>query len=267
MSTLIDIHTSETQPFILLPACINGKGPFSFVLDTGAGVSIVTEDLARTLALQNLEAKDALGAGDSRISLQLGNASLMSVEGATVENTRVAVMKSLPKCVGQGVIGYDFLKHFVLTLDYPHNELTLTADGDYDNHERCSTLPLKLARPDRPIILMEVFVNARGSYQFVLDTGASQTVVSPALAEEMSVMSTQQDKVVGAAGAVTSSSATLKSLRIQDVLVEDVQVIVSDIFSPINQAVGTIIDGILGYNLLRNFRIIIDYPNGTLHLK
>jgi predicted aspartyl protease len=267
MPTLLNIHTSETQPFILLPTCINGKGPFSFVLDTGAGVSIVREGLGRTLELQNLEVKDALGAGDARISVQLGYANSMSVGGVTVENTRVAIVKSLPKCIGQGVIGYDFLKRCVVTLDYPHNTLTLMAGGEYDDHKPQSALPLKLARPDRPIILLEALVNARRSYQFILDTGASQTVVSTALAEQMDAESSRGDMIVGAAGVAISSSGILKSLRIQDALLKDVSVIVSDVFSPINQAVGTNIDGILGYNILRKFRIIIDYPHGIIQFR
>jgi predicted aspartyl protease len=269
MSTTIDIQTTETQPFILLPVFVNGKGPFSFVLDTGANAAIVTEDLAKTLALQNVEAKEAVGAGGKRTSVLVGQASSISVGAAKVENAKVGIMKTLPTCVGQGVVGYDFLKQYVVTIDYMQNKLTLTPSEEHnaDDHMLHASMPLKLPRPDRPLILVDVLVNIQKTYQFALDTGASQTVVSPVLAEQMGMMSAPGDTLIGAAGAVTSSSGILKSLRIGDTSIEDVPVMISDIFSPLNQAVGTIIDGILGYNVLRRFSFMIDYPNGRLHFR
>lgn len=269
MSTVIDIQTSETQPFILLPVFVNGKGPFSFVLDTGANAAIVTEEVAKTLALENVESKEAVGAGGKRLSVLVGQASSITVGATTVEDTKVGIMKTLPKCVGQGVVGYDFLKHYVLTIDYMQNKLTFASPEQHevDDHLMYASMPLKIPRPDRPLVLVDVLVNAQKIYQFVLDTGASQTVVSPGLAAQMGVMSTLRDTIIGAGGAVTSSSGILKSLRIGDASIENVSVMISDVFSPLNQAVGTIMDGILGYNVLREFRLVIDYPNEILQFR
>ncbi len=269
MSTTIDIQTTKTQPFILLPVFVNDKGPFSFVLDTGANAAIVTEELARTLALQNVESKEAVGAGGKRLSVLVGQARSISVGAAKVENAKVGIMKTLPKCVGQGVLGYNFLKRYALTIDYMQNKLTFDLPEEHkdDNRKLCASMPLKIPRPDRPLILVDVLVNTLKTYQFILDTGASQTVVSPALAGQMGVVSTLVKTVISAGGAVTSSPGILKSLRIGDASIEDVSVMISDVFSPLNQAVGIIMDGILGYNVLREFRLTIDYPNGTLQFR
>jgi predicted aspartyl protease len=268
MPTTIEIRTSEKQPFVILPVFINGEGPFDFVLDTGAGVSIVTDDLAGTLALHHVEAKDALGAGGSRISVRVRQASTIAVGGSVVENARVGIMKTLPKCIGQGIIGYDFLRHYVLTVDYGHHTLTLAAPEDSRGKDQSlpSSMPLKLARPDRPIILVDVLVNTRKAYQFILDTGASQTVVSPGLAQQMGMKDTRQDSLIGAGGDVTSSAGTLDSLRIGETSLEGVHVIAADVLSPLSQAVRVNIDGILGYNVLRKFKLIVDYPNELLWL-
>jgi len=269
VSTTIDFRTTETQPFILLPAFINGIGPFQFVLDTGAGVPIITEELAKTVALQNVEVKEALGAGGKKIGVSIGLAGSIIVGGSKVENAKVGIMETLPKCVGEGVIGYDFLKHFVVTIDYMHNTLTLAAPDELAGNDTflSASMPLKLARPDRPIILVDVLVDGRNTYLFILDTGASQTVVSPALSQQMGVTSPQGDIILGAAGPVASSVGMLKSLRIGDSLLENVLVLVSDIFSPLNQAVGATMHGILGYNVLRRFKITIDYPNEKLQFQ
>ena len=36
---------------------------------------------------------------------------------------------------------------------------------------------------------------------------------------------------------------------------------------PLSEAVGTRLDGIVGYDYLQNFRVIIDYPRGQLILE
>jgi predicted aspartyl protease len=266
MSTTIDIRTAETQPFILLPVVVNGKGPFQFVVDTGAGIPIVTEELAKTLALEHTEVKEALGTGGKKFEMLVGMAGSITVGEAKVANAKVGVMKTLPRCIGKGVIGYDFLRHFVVTIDYGRNTFTLLTPEEYKHNPALAGafMPLRLARPDRPIILLDVRVDDRNTYQFILDTGASQTVVSPALAEQMSVESTGASTIIGASGAVTSSFGILRSLRIGSTSMENVPVAISDAFSPLSQAVATVVDGILGYNVLRAFRLTIDYPSGKL---
>jgi hypothetical protein len=43
-------------------------------------------------------------------------------------------------------------------------------------------------------------------------------------------------------------------------------VIVADFFSMLSQAVGAKLDGIVGYNFLRDYKVVIDYPNELLRL-
>jgi len=219
--------------------------------------------------LQNVEAKEAMGAGGRGISVRVGQARSISVGGSEVENAKVGIVKTLPKCIGQGVIGHDFLRKYVLTIDYRHNKLTFAEPEEYrgDDQFPHTSMPLRLARPDRPLILVDVLVNARKTYPFILDTGASQTVVSPLLAGQMGILSTREDAIIGAGGVVGSFAGRLKSLRIGDASLGGVPVIVSDIFSQLIQAVGTDMDGILGYNVLRRFKLIIDYPNARIQFQ
>ena len=270
MSTTIRIQTTETQPFILLPTHVNGKGPFDFVLDTGAAISILTEELADIVRVEGAEVKEALGAAGQRIEVPLGRVDSISIGETRAEDVRVGIMKELPKCVGaQGVLGYNFLKGFILTIDYKSNLLTLASPRDKRSHDRSmqTYVPLRLARPDRPILLVDVLVNAQETYQFILDTGASQTVVSPELAQRMGMGGTKVDSIIGVGGATQSSVGILKSLSIGEASLSKVTVIVADIFSALSQAVGTKFDGVLGFNFLSKFKIEIDYPNESLRFE
>ena len=55
------------QPLILLPIHVNDRGPFDFILDTGAGTSLLSSDLAKKLDVTIIGAKEgqSAGGGDS----------------------------------------------------------------------------------------------------------------------------------------------------------------------------------------------------------
>jgi predicted aspartyl protease len=270
MSTTIRIQTTETQPFILLPTYVNGKGPFDFVLDTGAAMSILTKELADIIRVEGTEVKEALGAAGQKIEMPLGRVDSISIGEAKAEDVQVGITKELPKCVGaHGALGYNFLKGFVLIIDYESNLLTLTSPRDETSQARSmqTDVPLRLAKPDRPILLVDVLINAQETYPFILDTGASQTIVSPELAQRMGIGGTTADSIIGVGGAIQSLIGILTSLSIGEATLSNVPVIVADIFSSLSQAVGTKFDGVLGFNFLSNFKIEIDYPNERLRLQ
>ena len=270
MFTTIRIQTSETQPFILLPACVNGKGPFDFVLDTGAAMSILTKELADQIGVVGTEVKKALGAAGQKVDVPLGWVGSISIGESRVEDIQVGITRELPKCIGaRGALGYNFLKGFVLTIDYESNLLTLSSPGHEASQARSmqSYVPLRLAKPDRPILLVDVLVNGREMYPFILDTGASQTIVSPELAQQMGIGGgATADSIIGVGGAAPSSVGISTSLSVGEACLRNVTVIVADLFSALNRAVGVKFDGILGFNFLSKFRIEIDYPNERLWL-
>ena len=43
-------------------------------------------------------------------------------------------------------------------------------------------------------------------------------------------------------------------------------VVVADFFAMLSSAVGAKLDGIVGYNFLRNYKVVIDYPGEVLRL-
>jgi predicted aspartyl protease len=269
MVTRARIKTSATQPFVLLPTCVNGEGPFDFVLDTGASMPILTEELARLACVDAREVKEAkaLGAGKTTLEVQVGTVDSLSVGEARAESIRVGITDRIPKCVGaRGALGYEFLKSFVLTVDYKSNVVTLSTPGEERDRGRSwqAEIPLRLARQDRPVLLVDVVINARETCPFILDTGASQTVVSPELARRTGIGGQEVNSLVGVGGATPGSVGILKSLSVGDASLRDVQVVVADIFSPLRQALDTPFDGILGFNFLSEFRLKLDYPNETI---
>ncbi|MFQ5776922.1 MAG: TIGR02281 family clan AA aspartic protease [Terriglobia bacterium] len=125
----------------------------------------------------------------------------------------------------------------------------------------------RLADAEKPIILVPTFVNGRGPYDFVLDTGASVTVLSAALAQSIGIKSggAKEGMGCGAGGKVELSTGHVKSLAIGGAKQENLQVAIADL-SALSQAVGAQLEGIVGYNYLKDFKVTIDYSKTSLSL-
>lgn len=273
MANDITIRTDPSSPFIFLPVMINGRGPFDFVLDTGAGMTIITDDLAVRLGIRKTGTRDGVGAPGVKLSISLGSLDSLAVGDASVSNLEVGFLNQLPKCAGDGALGYNFLKHFTITVDYPAGTVTLAraATGETavpgtvpSARGRDDGLMLTLARPDRPLILVDATIGGGNMYRFVLDTGASTTVVSPGVFTDCGMTPGGTGPVVGAGGGKPGTAGVLGSVAVGGTVRTDLGALSADIFDGLSDAIGVRIDGILGYNFLRHFRMKIDYPGQIL---
>ncbi|HTD34837.1 MAG TPA: retropepsin-like aspartic protease [Candidatus Elarobacter sp.] len=119
---------SGGYPVMLVKARVNGRGPYAFLVDTGATVTIVSAALAKNLRLTPLPvAVQGIGAGGSFST----RAYVASVAVGETHQDRVVVgtfdLTQIDAAVGSidGLLGYDFLKYYRVTIDYPGRRLCL----------------------------------------------------------------------------------------------------------------------------------------------
>jgi len=124
----------------------------------------------------------------------------------------------------------------------------------------------RLASPSRPVLLVPVYVKGQGPFEFVLDTGASATVVSAEFARANGIQGGASKEGVGAGGKVQISMGSVESLTLGGAEVRNLAVAIMDL-DALRAATGAKFDGILGYNFLKQFRVTIDYRKGTLQLE
>ena len=265
------------NPLILVPTHVNGRGPYEFILDTGAGTSLLTPRLADRLGIAASVAREGRGAAGrvpvamARVeSLAIGEARGGRYRGLTADVDRIGAAVGHPI---EGDIGYDFLKAFRLTLDYRRRVVRLAPGGSPSGFEVAgpasaahAEVPFRLAAPAKPLVLVPAFVNGRGPHTFVLDTGASATVLSPGLAAALEIDTVAAEPMTGAGGMLQATLGRVSSLTVGGAALEDVAVMVAGFLSDLGSVVGTPLDGILGYNFLRHFRVTLDYPVSTLWL-
>jgi predicted aspartyl protease len=263
------------QPLAVVPVKLNEAGPFEFALDTGAASPVLSPELACRLSLRIDETKEAAGAG-GRIRVGLARLERFLVGEASCRDVPVIVTSEIERiaaAVGSpldGVIGYDFLRHFRLMVDY--RRLVLGLEDGFPTHREdgarpLAELPLRLAHPAKPLILVPTMVNGTGPHPFALDTGASVSVIAGDLAARLGLRSEAIPVMTGGGGAIPASVGVVQSLAIEAAEVTHLPVAIAGFLDALGRAIGTELLGIIGYNYLREFRLTIDYPGGILRLE
>lgn len=117
---------------ILVAVHVNGRGPFDFVLDTGATLTCVDAGLSQRLELPAEPGNIGFGAdvsGSGRVqivridSLRIGNATATDLPGCVLdlEHIRTAGVEM------EGLLGLNFLRQFDVALDFERGVVRLTA--------------------------------------------------------------------------------------------------------------------------------------------
>ena len=259
------------NPLILVPVHLDGKGPYEFILDTGASHSLLSPELAETLGVPPEFEKHGTGAAGP-VTVAFGHVGSLAVGSAQRRNVPVAITNELNRigaAMGNrvdGCLGFEFLKDFVLTIDYRDSTLRFASSPEPGNSPPARSIPFALAAAHKPLILVQAFVNDQGPFQFAVDTGASRTMLSSELAAKLALETRQDRPLTGAGGQVQMSTCKVDLLAVGDVSVRDHDVGVGAFLTMLSEAVGTRLDGILGYDFLNQFRVTISYPQGTLEL-
>jgi len=261
------------QPLILLPVRVNGEGPFEFILDTGAGTSLLSSELGKKLNLKIISTKEGQSAG-GKVSVSLAKVDSLAIGEAKLDDLDVGIvdLSQIAKTIGtriDGDVGYNFLKHFRIAIDYHDCEIRLNAPRRIERLGRSSKaeVPMRLASLAKPLLLVDVHANDRGPFQFAIDTGTSTTAISPELAQQLGLKSSPMGSGTTAGAQVSVAAGSLKSFQLGGAQVDDLVVVVADFFAMLSQTVGARLDGIVGYNFLRNFKVVIDYPGERFRLE
>ena len=260
------------QPLILLPVHVNDRGPFDFILDTGAGTSLLSSDLAKQLAVKVLGSKEGQSAG-GKVSVSLAKVDSLAVGETKLHDVDVGIVDlgQIGKTIGakiDGDLGYNFLKYFRVSINYGDCEIRFDDPKRVESVARGAQteVPIRLASPAKPLILVDVHANGRGPFQFAIDTGTSTTAITPELAKQLGVETSPVGAGTTGGAPVDFHAGSLQSFQLGGAKIDNVAVVVADFFTMLNAAIGAKLDGIVGYNFLRNYKVVIDYPGETLTL-
>lgn len=260
------------QPLILVPVHMNDHGPFHFILDTGAGTSLLSSELSKQLEVKVTGSKEGQSAG-GKVSVSLAKVASLAVAEAKVDDVDVGIvdLSHIGKTIGakiDGDLGYNFLKHFRMELNDRDCMVCFDDPKHVETFERMpqTEIAMHLANPAKPLVLVHVHANGRGPFQFAIDTGTSTTAITAELAKQLGVASSAIGAGTTVGAHVDVSAGIVKSFQVGGARVDNMAVVVAHFLEMLSNAVGTQLDGIVGYNFLRNYKVVFDYPNELLSL-
>ncbi len=257
------------QTHILIPVFVNGNGPYDFIFDTGSATTSLLPEFARQLAIKSNPTEQAIGVGSANASE--GSVSSLRIGGAQVENLSVVIVEGINavKASGadlKGTIGINYMKHFVVTIDY-RNSLIHLAKGHNEVGVSDSATAPGIRFPDKPVIVVPAIVNGKGPYGFVVETGSGGIAISEEVAQSLELKIEGTSTVTGVGDPSVARRSQIKTLTVGSATVQNTRVIVANFFEPLSKEIGVKVDGLLGYPYLKNFTVVIDFPNSTLYLK
>jgi predicted aspartyl protease len=284
-------QTNATKDSVTVPLIVEFNRPFvdleftkpdgsirkaRFWVDTGGGGFILCESLANDL---NLKLGEVFSDGDSKLAaITAPQASLggmpLNMEGAR-SYVAIGTKMMSPGVNAEGLFPGHILQRYHVIFDYPGRKFTLA---------KPNVLKPRGVRIHSPINQQSGFPRIEAqiggeTYGFLLDTGASYTMISQDLLEQWASKNPTWQKTTGAYAAANmglgKTEAKTLMLRMAEVKLANFPL---QGVAAVSRSKGTFenymskmmaapILGAIGGNLLSAFRIEIDYANDATYLE
>ena len=290
--TSVKFEAFDNRP--ILSVRLNGeRKPYRFVLDTGSGMSVVSDETAQKMGLKPV-ARGGLAravGGGGKFEIVYGYVNSIEIGEVRIENVPVYIRKFFDVNVPvDGYLGLSVISKFLTSIDYGTRQMGLVRQSQTDVTEAWTTVrrgetvqALAAVAPGDPTIEVPLRTTSSGflsgeveldgfdkTLNFIIDTAASITVVSEKLSQQEQLLDLLQPskmRVYGAAG-VTEDVKLLQLPKLSLGLskLEKLNAAVLDM-EPVNETAGFTQSGILGGNFLRNFRVYFDFARGSIRLE
>lgn len=268
---LVSFKLINNRPVVQLR--VNNKAELlNFVLDTGSGISLISNETAKRLKIKPVSRGGLARAvgGSGKFEIVYGFLNSVSIGEVKIKNVPVFIREFHSKDEKiDGCIGLALISKFLTTVDYGNSSFALKKK-DLNKNEVVEndalSLPLRITSSG----FLSGAVQLEGveaALNFIVDTGASVSVISQELARTKEVsrfLKSEKLRVVGAAG-ITENVSTFLLPRVTfgTHSRESVMAVALDL-EIINEAAGFEQAGILGGNFLKNYRLTFDFDNSKV---
>ena len=275
-ASAVTIPFEMVNRHIVLKARVDNSRPLSFVLDTGDQFSIINLDRAKELGLKLQGEIRAGGAGSAVSTGAFVRDSLFTLPGFPGFSQPLALALPIGRMaprLGQdmdGIIGSEFIKQFVVELDYQARVIKLYDKEKFFYSGPGESIPIKLNSAGHPIIEAEVtpIGSPPATGKFVLDIGSGGALVlySPFVAgHNLLGPNLKTIKAIGVGGAGGEVNARIGR-------VSELKIGRFKISSPITlfaeDKAGAFADpalvGNIGQQIVGKFRLFLDYSHNRI---
>lgn len=251
---------------ILVQVRVNNSEPLWFILDTGASYTFIKQRRAQPLGLKLSQNKEefegqpfAKGVSLSLQGVELLNQTVVAAPTALLE-------PNLGRAV-DGVLGYNVFTDFVVEIDYLARQLNLYQAASYRYKGAGIVFPITI-EDNTPFVHARIVQpdNKSTEGKFMIDTGANNALnifgrfdnshhISASLPRLL------QSRGVGASGETTARVGRLNRIQLGRFVIK------TPVVSFGGGSPDDIGDGEIGAELLRRFRVVVDYTRRRIILE
>ncbi len=269
--TSVSMKLVNNRPIIKMRIKKRGE-ILNFVLDTGSGISVISRKAAKRLKIKPVSrggVARALG-GDGKFDIVYGFLNRVFLGDVRIRNVPVYIREFHNRSEDiDGYIGLSLISKYITTIDYGSGTFALIRKNS-DLADRVETggmsVPLRLTSSG--FLSGEVKLEGIDSpLNFIVDTGASVSVISSDLAGSKQIspyISDERMRVIGAAGITENvPSFFLPRLSVGRYSRNSLKAIALDL-DLINETSGFEQAGILGGNFLKDYRLTFDFKRSQV---
>ena len=270
LETVVSFKLINDRPIIQLK--INKEEePLNFVLDTGSGISVISDATAKKLNVKPVSRGGLAGAigGEGKFNIVYGFLRQVSIGDVKIKNVPIYIREFHAKDEQiNGYIGLALISKFLTTIDYGNSIFSLKRRIPAENNKDNSLLSLPLRLTSSGFLSGEVQLQGiETPLNFIVDTGASISVISAELANSKEIipfLKKEKMRVIGAAG-ITENVSTFLLPRVTfgTHSRESIKAAALNL-NVINESSGFQQAGILGGNFLKNYRLTFDFENSKV---
>ncbi|TCC93791.1 peptide-binding protein [Pedobacter frigiditerrae] len=273
------INFEFIKNLIVIPIYINNKGPYNFILDTGAGPLIITEPtLIDTLGLKNLRSTKirGLGQGEEIDAFVTGELNAQ-IKEASINNIPTAILKkdifNLSSYLGKkiyGIIGFYFFNSFVVKVNYTNQRVSFILP-DVKIKKRGAKFPIEIENK-KPYITVDLQTPQLNNVKvkLIVDCGAGHALSMEALNGApfpLPDSSVAANLGVGLSGLIDGRVGRIPLLKLGNYKFKNI-ITGFPAFESVAAQIGyNSQDGNLGAEFLRRFDMTYDYPNNAIYFK
>jgi len=267
----ITADRSEDIPFkfignhLYIPVIVNGKERL-WVLDTGAGMTVLSTAFAKELGLELTGELKGQGAGGRVATAALTSLPPFSVKGIQFQGQTAAVidMAALIRKLGVevvGILGFDFLSRFVTKIDFANELVSFYEPGTFRYAGNGHVVDMHIANS---LFGVEATLDGTHSGNWLFDVGAGTTHLDGCYALREGYA--EKDGILrmghGAGGEYQLKEIKCDSIQFAGFTVHDPEIDFA--YGGTDTTFTADQMGVLGNSLFRNFVLYCDYASERL---
>lgn len=261
---------------IYLDARVEGRGPYDFILDSGATVTAVDAALARRLRRPVRASGTTRGAGAGSIRIGRLPGTDVTVAGLQAGGSPAMAMP-VDSIIGpfagrrtHGVGGFPFFRGRVVEVDFAGRCVRVHRPEGFHPSPDALVLPMEV-RGGWPHVdaTLELPDGRRVPADLMVDTGSRMSLIlTTGFVRRQELLASVPERVRGTVGAGVGGEARFDLARIPALLLDTLRYAEPVVgFSTGGGLDLSAFDGVLGTELLRRFRVHFDYAGGRLILE